>query len=53
MKATIKLSLVAIFAVSLLASMGGVAQAAKHHRHLLACPGQPGTIAALVCPAKK
>ena len=51
MKTTIKLSLVAIFAASLLASMGGVAQA--KHRHLFACPGKPGTIAALLCPAKK
>jgi hypothetical protein len=50
MNTIIRLSLVAIFAVGLMASMGGVAQA--KHRHLLACPGKPGTIAALLCPAK-
>jgi hypothetical protein len=54
MKTTIMLALVAIFAVGLLGTVGiGTAQAAKHHRHLLACPGKPGTIAALLCPAKK
>jgi hypothetical protein len=58
MKTTTKLSLVAIFAVGLLATMGiGAAQAAKHHHHplraLMACPGKPGTMAALFCPAKK
>ena len=62
MKTITRLSLVAIFAVSLLATMGiGAAQAAKHHRHhlkhhrhhLMACPGKPGTIAALSCPHGK
>jgi hypothetical protein len=51
MKTTIKLSLVAIVAASLLAGMGGIAQA--KHRHIFACPGKPGTLAALFCPAKK
>ncbi len=59
MKTTIKLSLVAIFAVGLLATMGiGAAQAGRHHHHrhhhrLMACPAKPGTIAALFCPHKK
>jgi hypothetical protein len=53
MKATIKLALAAVFALGLLATTGiGAAQAGKHKHHLLACPGKPGTIAALLCPAK-
>jgi hypothetical protein len=52
MKATIKLALAAVFALGLLATTGiGAAQAGKH-KHLLACPGKPGTIASLLCPAK-
>jgi hypothetical protein len=53
MKTTIKLALVAIFAVSVLATAGiGAAQAKHRKHHLLACPGKPGAIAALLCPAK-
>ncbi|HZP09326.1 hypothetical protein [Methyloceanibacter sp.] len=51
MKTTTKLSLVAIIVVSLFAGMSGNAQA--KHRHIFACPGKPGTLAALLCPAKK
>ncbi len=51
MKTTLKLSLVAIIAVGLFAGMSGNAQA--KHRHIFACPGKPGTLAALFCPAKK
>jgi hypothetical protein len=53
MKTTIKLALVALFAVGLLATTGIGAAQAKHKHHLFACPGKPGTIAALLCPAKK
>jgi hypothetical protein len=52
MKTTIKLALVAIFAVSVLATVGIGSAQAKHKHHLFACPGKPGTIAALFCPAK-
>ena len=53
MKTTVKLALAAVFALGLLATSGiGAAQAAKHKHHLLACPGKPGTVAALLCPAK-
>jgi hypothetical protein len=52
MKTTLKLALVALFAVGLLATTGiGSAQAKLKH-HIFACPGKPGTIAALFCPAK-
>jgi hypothetical protein len=53
MRTTIKLALAAVFAVGLLATAGiGAAQAGKHKHHLFACPGKPGTVAALLCPAK-
>jgi hypothetical protein len=51
MKTTTKLSLVAIFAVGFLATMGtGAAQAAKHQGHpATACAAAPGDIDALFC----
>jgi hypothetical protein len=50
MKTTTKLSLVAIFAVGLLATMGiGAAQAAKHQPPATACAAQPGDLDALFC----
>ncbi|MGE5261072.1 MAG: hypothetical protein ACM3MH_09385 [Actinomycetota bacterium] len=53
MKTTIRLALVALFTVGLLATTGiGSAQAKLLKHHIFACPGKPGTIAALFCPAK-
>jgi hypothetical protein len=50
MKTTTKLSLVAIFAVGLLATMGiGAAQAAKPQHPAAACTAQPGDLDALFC----
>jgi hypothetical protein len=47
-----QLALAAVVAVELLGTGIGTAQAAKHKHHLLACPGKPGTVKALLCPAK-
>jgi hypothetical protein len=52
MKSTLKLALAAIFALGLVATTGIGAAQAKHKHHLFACPGKPGTIAALLCPPK-
>jgi hypothetical protein len=50
MKTTTKLSLVAIFAAGLLATMGsGAAQAAKPQHQATACTAQPGDLDALFC----
>ena len=51
MKTTTQLSLVAIFAIGVLAAMGiGAAQAAKHQPHAAtACTAQPGDLDALFC----
>jgi hypothetical protein len=53
MKTTIKLSLVAVFAVGVLATGIGTAQAARHHHrhHVAACAAKPGTFRAFFCPA--
>jgi hypothetical protein len=51
MKTTTKLSLVAIVAIGVLATMGiGAAQAAKHQAHAAtACTAEPGDLDALFC----
>jgi len=52
MKTIVNLSQVAILAFCVLATVAiGSAQAAKHHRMATACAAQPGTVAALFCPA--